>query len=302
MKRILLAALAASTPLSALGHDENVETLRTIETATFKYTREPNTQARFSLNESQWEVRRGAFERGTVEWFRGYARFEVPETEPIRSARVHVPIYYGQQLASADGFAPAVLSFHEVHPFDLETARLFWNVGSSRVWDDMGEGDLYGVLDASWDQANHYLPRGDYTFELTPRGVERLNEDRGDDWVIGARFAREYGEDVNYTSLRCDGFSCYFELELTYGPPRPVGDFDGSERVDQADLDFVLLNWGAADQDELDAVLLTWGEGQQPLAAAAVPEPSTVALALLVSVGLAPLGRLAAQPPQIRRA
>lgn len=68
------------------------------------------------------------------------------------------------------------------------------------------------------------------------------------------------------------------------------GDYNGNGRVEQADLDLVLLNWGDAfdglpaeweferptqgivDQAELDGVLLNWGNG---IGTAAVPEPAT---------------------------
>jgi hypothetical protein len=76
------------------------------------------------------------------------------------------------------------------------------------------------------------------------------------------------------------------------------GDYNGNGRVEQADLDLVLLNWGAAlaqpwvdgtvDQAELDGVLLNWGnEAAGGLVSAAVPEPSGTtlgAIALLLFV------------------
>jgi hypothetical protein len=63
-----------------------------------------------------------------------------------------------------------------------------------------------------------------------------------------------------------------------------AGDYNGNGRVEQADLDLVLLNWGTAlaqpwvdgtvDQAELDAVLLNWGaEGAVARVAAADPAP-----------------------------
>jgi uncharacterized protein YjbI with pentapeptide repeats/outer membrane protein assembly factor BamB len=80
-----------------------------------------------------------------------------------------------------------------------------------------------------------------------------------------------------------------------------IADYDQSGIVDQADLDFVLLNWGAdatsppagwvndiprgsIDQEELDKVLLNWGSMSTSVAAAGVPEPSTVILAMLMVV------------------
>jgi hypothetical protein len=75
------------------------------------------------------------------------------------------------------------------------------------------------------------------------------------------------------------------------------GDFNNNGRVEQGDLDLVLLNWssnavpetwsndlpnGAIDQNELDKVLLGWGN-TSPVAAvvASVPEPMTAAFGLV---------------------
>jgi glucose/arabinose dehydrogenase len=78
------------------------------------------------------------------------------------------------------------------------------------------------------------------------------------------------------------------------------GDYNGSGQVEQADLDLVLLHWGAdaatppagwtidlpegaIDQDELDRVLLNWGRGPaDPSYASAVPEPSTLLIVLTI--------------------
>ena len=76
----------------------------------------------------------------------------------------------------------------------------------------------------------------------------------------------------------------------------PSGDYDNTGAVGQGDLDLVLLNWGRnappvpagwinqkpsglIGQAELDGVLLNWGGGN--LSSLAVPEPTTVVLALL---------------------
>lgn len=73
-----------------------------------------------------------------------------------------------------------------------------------------------------------------------------------------------------------------------------TGDYNGNGAVEQADLDLVLLHWGEPgipngwvndlpvgniDQNELDGVLLHWGMMANQMAAAGVPEPSTVCLA-----------------------
>jgi hypothetical protein len=86
-------------------------------------------------------------------------------------------------------------------------------------------------------------------------------------------------------------------------PPPSLPDYDASGLVEQADLDLVLLNWGSElldpaaagwindlpqgpiDQAELDKVLLNWGAAST-LIAAAVPEPSTLPLCVLGTLGL----------------
>jgi hypothetical protein len=79
------------------------------------------------------------------------------------------------------------------------------------------------------------------------------------------------------------------------------GDYNGNGTVEQADLDLVLLNWGAGgvpggwvndlpegniDQAELDGVLLNWGNTGALGSGAGVPEPGTLLL-VLVAEGLA---------------
>jgi uncharacterized membrane protein len=89
--------------------------------------------------------------------------------------------------------------------------------------------------------------------------------------------------------------------ETSIAPPGVAGDFNNSGLVEQADLDLVLLNWGAdatmppvgwaqdlpnglVDQDELDRVLLNWGMARGGASAAAgVPEPGTLALVAIAS-------------------
>jgi hypothetical protein len=81
-----------------------------------------------------------------------------------------------------------------------------------------------------------------------------------------------------------------------------LNEYNNNGRVEQQDLDLVLLNWGAdgasapstwtndlpsgpIDQTELDRVLLNWGNTSASFAAsAAVPEPGTVTLLVLASI------------------
>lgn len=87
--------------------------------------------------------------------------------------------------------------------------------------------------------------------------------------------------------------------KLVRGEPLFIaGDYDVSGRVDQGDLNAVLLNWGGdaedatgwfhdlptgrVDQDELNGLLLRWGatDGVPVLGSQPVPEPNSLLLAL----------------------
>ena len=83
---------------------------------------------------------------------------------------------------------------------------------------------------------------------------------------------------------------------------RLVGDYNDNGTVEQADLDLVLLNWGATwpidgpgwvndqptdgavDQNDLDSVLLNWGN-TAVVSASVVPEPMTWLLLLVAVIG-----------------
>jgi hypothetical protein len=84
-------------------------------------------------------------------------------------------------------------------------------------------------------------------------------------------------------------------------PPLSPGDFDASGRVEQGDLDLVLLGWGSPaalagdawrgpfpsgdiDQDEFDGVLLHWGNSD--VSAAAVPEPNAIGSAIAIGTAI----------------
>jgi hypothetical protein len=104
----------------------------------------------------------------------------------------------------------------------------------------------------------------------------------------------------------------YPQFELALGQPVHIaGDYDASGGVNQADLDVVLLNWGAGsrpaawvhdtalfaqtgqvDQSALDGVLLRWGATDGVVATAltgqgSVPEPHAIAIALVLLVPIA---------------
>jgi hypothetical protein len=105
---------------------------------------------------------------------------------------------------------------------------------------------------------------------------------------------------IYFGSESSSGWAVLLDKPLvTLGLP---GDYNNNGLVEQADLDLVLLNWGAIgatppsgwydnlpsgliDQQELDAVLLNWGSTVTPASAAtaAIPEPCT---AMLLFIGL----------------
>jgi hypothetical protein len=82
------------------------------------------------------------------------------------------------------------------------------------------------------------------------------------------------------------------------------GEYNGNGRVEQTDLDLVLLNWGQAaapppdgwmnelpggliDQEELDRVLLGWGDRVvfPSQGAVGVPEPGSIVLIVICLIG-----------------
>jgi hypothetical protein len=87
-----------------------------------------------------------------------------------------------------------------------------------------------------------------------------------------------------------------YDLADVGPPPGITGDYNGNGRVEQADLDLVLLNWGQTgvpggwfndlpqgtiDQAELDGVLLNWGDTSAPVSA---PESTSL---VLLAIGCA---------------
>jgi hypothetical protein len=92
------------------------------------------------------------------------------------------------------------------------------------------------------------------------------------------------------------------------------GDYNNNGRVEQGDLDLVLLNWGTdgttpppnwinhlpqgnIDQAELDGVLLNWGNTADQLAgAAAVPEPAAILLVWAAGAALGAARSLRRRP------
>jgi hypothetical protein len=89
---------------------------------------------------------------------------------------------------------------------------------------------------------------------------------------------------------------------LIVRPDSSLADYNNNGLVEQSDLDLVLLNWGSPladpaaagwindlpsgpiDQGELDKVLLNWGSRPGNVGAANVPEPTGLAIALVLSL------------------
>jgi hypothetical protein len=93
-----------------------------------------------------------------------------------------------------------------------------------------------------------------------------------------------------------NGINIFDPLALGLESPPLLGDYNGNDQVEQADLDLVLLNWGKQtppippnwvndlpsgriDQAELDRVLLGWGQTALTSPAEGVPEPFARTLA-----------------------
>jgi hypothetical protein len=127
-----------------------------------------------------------------------------------------------------------------------------------------------------------------HDFRLSPAAVRDIANSSMSSWMIGAMLSPPTSLTEGEQPYSLNEYAAVYAneypliLDLTYGPPPPLGDFSGNGRVDQSDLDFVLLNWGIFDQEELDAVLMTWGDGG--LAAASVPEPAGVWIAAVVVI------------------
>lgn len=150
-------------------------------------------------------------------------------------------------------------------------------------WGDVDSGSYYGNLDLSqlatdeWFQRKFTSKRDYHEIPLSPLAIRDINAARGSSWSFGSAIMPDSTAIALSRISYRDGFP-EFLLDITYGPAPPLGDFDGTGRADQADLDAVLLRWGLMDQEELDAVLLTWGLDSRATASA-IPEPSTMPLA-----------------------
>ncbi|MEM7627199.1 MAG: hypothetical protein AAF333_16510 [Planctomycetota bacterium] len=216
---------------------------------------------------------------------------------------------------------------------DAESRRDY--IGSAGLWVNYGVVDINGGTFRQGEFGDLYQPDDDYFYgavtvepggEVNLRGgsIENLSaRTEGGVNIYGTAFLLdgstvEFGDEnrvllgaVGGSTLTVDFLgqgsetihladirSSAIKLFLVSGIE---GDLDADGFVSQADLDLVLLNWGAEQtpegwieatqfdglisQNELDAVLLNWGGGSPP-DLAAIPEPATAGFFLLGSAAL----------------
>jgi hypothetical protein len=155
----------------------------------------------------------------------------------------------------------------------------------------------FGIVVATQDETNTWVGGPNQTYEdLWDMGILQANGLSGLD---GENFG-DY-----FTVMGTSGLDDYTLTSLVMPPPTGIpGDYNDNGTVEQADLDLVLLNWGAdgttppngwtndlptgdIDQAELDGVLLNWGDMAGLGAAAGVPEPATWLLVCLTAFAAA---------------
>lgn len=146
---------------------------------------------------------------------------------------------------------------------------------------------------------------GTLTIQATPDGVRRV--------LFGAYGERldivvaDGGTTGKFDVVMGGDISADYRWILFNEPDRVslaaamIGDANFNGTIEQADLDAVLLNWGATsatfttgdyddngsvDQADLDRVLLGWGKTVDLLGTAAVPEPSTAVNGALLGIVL----------------
>lgn len=175
-------------------------------------------------------------------------------------------------------------------PFDVEIEG-YSILSASGALDTTGWNSLHDQGIATWIEA---APQADGLSELLAVGTEAMPSGRS--IHLGSLFDTAGSHDLTFEFLLAGDAEptsgvVVFEELLT---PIVNGDYNGNGRVEQADLDLVLLNWGdpfgtlptewinerpisgIVDQAELDGVLLNWGStaaggrGSGP-----VPEPAS---------------------------
>lgn len=278
MARCILAFLACAS--TALGQGISLQPSSMATVGDFFHDSRSEPETRLTLEDGHFVAMRG------YDWysFRPWASFVIPDDiGPISDASLRFENAIGS-AAGSSGVGMLLTAFDATPPSANETAQQRL-IG---LWDDIGHGPVYGQLDISdgsidgWQDAQsaygipirHLRLLDPFEFPLTGLAIRDIQAAGGGEWVIGLMMPDMPPGD--YHRIEFSGLSFGPpSLELTIGPPPPLGDFTGDALTDQADLDFVLLNWGLADQGELDAVLLTWGQSAG-LGVAGVPEPNSV--------------------------
>ena len=208
---------------------------------------------------------------------------------------------------------------------------------------DASDHDTLANYDITFDVAGtytaYYLARGfssstdsfftPDTFGVDPDNTETLVSTGEFAWETGGEFVideasinvplefrlgrREGLAEIDAIIFDLDGDLSFGELFALLETPAPepepdalTGDFNSDQFVAQADLDLVLLNFGATEapegfnvanttdgfddglvgQNDLDAVLLNFGSSSAAAAVTAVPEPATAGLLGVAGAGL----------------
>jgi hypothetical protein len=192
----------------------------------------------------------------------------------------------------------SVLNFTDGANFDVNVEELEWDrVASNQA---LSTAEVAYVVDFSGGVVTLNLS-GDPVPGLT---VDLIDDSVNVDEILGpASFSFSHGDDALWDT---SSFTTNGQISYAAGAAQVLtGDFNGNGRVEQSDVDLVLLNWGQSandlpqgwivnapagniDQDELDAVLLNWGAGGGLGSPSGVPEPSTIALLVVAAAtGLA---------------
>jgi hypothetical protein len=176
-----------------------------------------------------------------------------------------------------------------------------------------GSAALAGALDVRLTdhEGRTFLPaRGD-TFNILTAA----------DGVLGTFHGFRRPSEVNGYRIEWNLDYLSDGVQLSVADAFLIGDYNGNGRVEQGDLDLVLLNWGVpaysppagwtsdlpsglVDQDELDGVLLHWGTGTPGGPSGiggAVPEPATLTALFVFLAGMVAASRCGALVHRVRR-
>lgn len=206
----------------------------------------------------------------------GYLMDEGPGVVGYFALRDTVLSLTSDELTVAGGSFPSLFSF------EVTDGVYEYNVSTVPFGDFAGEDDVTGETAENFSDRGHYAA-DDMLATLT--------------LPVDAFFG---GPDADIEIL----FTGELVATASFGQALE-GDYNDNGRVEQADLDLVLLNWGQpfdtlptewvnqrptegiVDQAELDGVLLNWGsQAPQMTTAQSVPEPNALLLLLLAPTPL----------------